>query len=150
MTFVKSTSPKKIATIYPPIIPNRNGMIFKKPFAFVLIKAVMRNVTTATTIAFQSPSFTNPAFVTALLASPRPITIIIGPMTIGGKSRLIQFVPKNLTKIATTTYNSPTNTTPVWAASGFPSICAIANCMAVRKAKEDPKYTGTLNCVATI
>jgi len=71
MTFVKSTSPKKMATIYPPIIPNRNGMIFKKPFAFVLMNAVMRNVTTATNIAFQSPSFTNPAFVTALLARPR-------------------------------------------------------------------------------
>ena len=78
-------------------------MIFKKPFAFVLMNAVMRNVTTATNIAFQSPSFTNPAFVTALLARPRPMTMIIGPMTIGGKSRLIQFVPNNLTKIATTT-----------------------------------------------
>ena len=78
-------------------------MIFKKPFAFVLINAVMRNVTTATNIGFQSPSFTNPAFVTAPLARPRPMTIIMGPMTIGGKSRLIQFVPKNLTNKATTT-----------------------------------------------
>ena len=78
-------------------------MIFKKPFAFVLINAVIKNVTTATNICFQSPSFTNPAFFTALLARPRPMTIIIGPMTIGGKSRLIQFVPKNLTNKATTT-----------------------------------------------
>ena len=78
-------------------------MIFKKPFAFVLINAVIKKVTVATSIGFQSPSFTNPALVTALLARPRPITIIIGPMTIGGKSRLIQFVPKNLTNKATTT-----------------------------------------------
>ena len=88
-------------------------MIFKKPIAFVLINAVIRKVTTATNIGFQSPSTTKPAFLTALFARPRPITIIIGPMTIGGNNRLIHPVPNNFTKIATTTYNSPTNTTPV-------------------------------------
>ena len=70
----------------------RNGMIRRKPFPFVLIKAAIKKVTTATRAFFQFPSATRPALVTAEPARPRPITIIIGPITIGGKSLSIHFV----------------------------------------------------------
>ena len=49
------------------------------------IKAAIKKVTTATRAFFQFPSATRPALVTAEPASPRPITMIIGPMMIGGK-----------------------------------------------------------------
>ena len=49
-TGVKSTNPNSTATIYPPIIPNKNGIILKNPLAFVLINAVIKKVTIATVI----------------------------------------------------------------------------------------------------
>ena len=81
----------------------RNGMIRRKPFPFVLIKAAIKKVTTATRAFFQFPSATRPALVTAEPASPRPITMIIGPMMIGGKSLSIHFVPAKRTPAATST-----------------------------------------------
>ena len=78
-------------------------MIRRKPFPFVLIKAAIKKVTTATRAFFQLPSATRPALVTAELASPRPITMIIGPIMIGGKSLSIHFVPAKRTLAATRT-----------------------------------------------
>ena len=45
--------------------------------------------------------------------SERPITIIIGPTTIGGNNLFNHFVPNNLIKPATITYIKPTATKPV-------------------------------------
>ena len=88
-------------------------MIRKNPFPLVLINAAIRKVTTATRACFQSPSATKPAFVTAEPAKPRPITIIIGPIIIGGKSLSIHFVPAKRTLAATRTYTNPVRITPV-------------------------------------
>ena len=85
------------------MMAKRKGMIRRKPFPFVLIKAAIKNVTTATRAFFQFPSATSPAFVTAEPARPRPITIIIGPIMIGGKSLSIHFVPAKRTLVATRT-----------------------------------------------
>ena len=82
---------------------NKKGMIRRNPFPFVFIKAAMRKVTTATRAFFQLPSATRPAFVTAEPARPRPITIIIGPITIGGKSLSIHFVPAKRMLVETRT-----------------------------------------------
>ena len=49
------------------------------------------------------PPSTKPAFLTADPASPRPITIIIGPMTTAGSNLSIQRVPATLTPAATST-----------------------------------------------
>ena len=71
------------------------GIIFKKPLARVAITIVTINEVSATTIAFQSrlaPSM--PILDMALGARPNPITIIIGPITIGGINLLIHFLPK--------------------------------------------------------
>ena len=85
------------------MMAKRKGMIRRNPFPFVLMKAAMRKVTTATRAFFQFPSATRPALVTAEPARPRPITIIIGPITIGGKSLSIHFVPAKRTLVATMT-----------------------------------------------
>ena len=68
-------------------------MILRKPLALVLMKAVIKKVTRATRICLMSPPSTKPAFLTAELAKPKPITIIMGPITIGGNKRSIQVVP---------------------------------------------------------
>ena len=78
-------------------------MILKKPFPLVLMKAAIRKVTTATRAFFQSPPSTKPAFLTADPASPRPMTMIIGPMTTAGSNLSIQRVPATLTPAATST-----------------------------------------------
>ena len=75
-------------------------MIFTKPLPLVLTKAAMRKVIMATSICFQSPSVTKPALVTAELAKPSPMMIIIGPMTMGGKRVSIHLVPTILTRPA--------------------------------------------------
>ena len=54
---------------------------------------------------------------TAELANPKPIIIIIGPITTGGNSLLIQFVPINLIMNDTIMYTRPTTRTPVIAAA---------------------------------
>ena len=61
-------------------------MIRRKPFPLLLIKAAIKKVTTAQEHFSNFHSATRPALVTAEPASPRPITMIIGPMMIGGKS----------------------------------------------------------------
>ena len=81
-------------------MPTKNGIILKNPFALVIVKAVTKNVINATIGPFQAiPStsiLVSNMFPTALLASPSPIIIIIGPITIGGNNLSIHAFPANL------------------------------------------------------
>ena len=70
---------------------------------FVITNAVVKNDTSATMITFQSncaPS-ANPICEIALGANPKPIIIIIGPITIGGNNFSIHSFPTRLIIIAT-------------------------------------------------
>ena len=91
--------------MYPTIIPTRNGIIFKKPFPLTITIDVAKNVIKATTTLFHSKvEFSaRPICPTALPASPRPIIIIIGPITIGGNILSIHFLPIIFTIRANTT-----------------------------------------------
>ena len=70
------------------------------PFALVIINAVVKNVINATKGPFHSIPLVgievSKIFPTALLAKPKPIIIIIGPITIGGRILSIHFFPANL------------------------------------------------------
>ena len=109
----KSTIPKIHASTYPDKIPQRKGIILIKPLPLVEKNAVAMNVNKATMIFLKSPPATSPAFDTALEARPRPITMIIGPITIGGNNLSIQALPINLTHKATRKYTTPTRIKPV-------------------------------------
>ena len=74
------------------------------PLPFTATNAVVKNAINATTIFFQGITLaSNPISLIAVGASPRPITIIIGPTIIGGNNLLIHFLPANLIINATTT-----------------------------------------------
>ena len=77
-------------------------MIFINPFALTITMAVVKNVTTATITPLQSIStpVPRPIWDIALGAKPKPIIIIIGPITTGGKILSNQFFPANLIIIA--------------------------------------------------
>ena len=111
----KSINPKHIALIYPTIIPIRNGIIFKNPFPLTITNAVVKNVINATITPFQSAieSEERPIWLIALGANPKPIIIIIGPITTCGNNLLIQSLPMILIKIENTTYINPTIIIPV-------------------------------------
>ena len=69
-------------------------------------------------------------FVTADGARPRPIAIIIGPVTTGGKSFITLLTPTILTRAATTKYKRPAHATPRHAygkSSLFPTILPLAS-----------------------
>ena len=92
--------------MYPTTIPTKNGMIFKNPFPLTITKAVVKNVISATNTPFHA-MFSVPAAIpilpTAELANPKPIIIIIGPITTGGNNLSIQFLPINLIIVETIT-----------------------------------------------
>ena len=60
--------------------------------------------------------------------SERPIAIMIGPVTIGGKKRITLFTPKALMSPASMTYTSPAVATPrqAYGRSSFSPFGAIA------------------------
>src|SRR6056297_4041054 len=89
ITPLKSTWPVTIENTYPPISPTRTGRTFKKPFPYMLIAVTIAKLTIA---SIQFPL----AMPIAVGASLRPITIIIGPVIIGGKKLIIFSVPKML------------------------------------------------------
>ena len=96
--------PTMTATMYPATIPKRKGITLKKPFALMETNAIIIIVEIATIRLRQSyvaSPAKNPAFPTALPASPNPITIIVGPITIGGSNLFNHLTPTNLIIIAT-------------------------------------------------
>ena len=84
----------------------------------------------------------------------RPMAIMIGPVTIGGKKRITLFAENILIKAAIIKYIKPAHATPkhaygIMATLLLPSskIGAMA-AYPPKNAKEDPKNAGTLLCVS--
>ena len=75
----------------------------------------------------------------------KPIAIIIGPVTMGGKYFITLPVPKALINAARIRYNTPEHATPKHAYGSSPAspFGAIAQYPA-RNAKDEPKNAGTL------
>ena len=92
------------------------------------------------------------ALVTALPASERPIKMIIGPVTTGGKNLITFFTPTIFTISARIKYKSPATTIPPHAYGSFSPIVMSAK-MPVssaataenppKNANEEPKNAGT-------
>ena len=86
-TGLKSTSPSIHDNIYPEAIPIKKGTTLKNPLAFSITSPVTKNVNNATItplMLIASVPSAIPILDTADDASPSPIIIIIGPITIGG------------------------------------------------------------------
>ena len=101
-TGAKSTKPNKMAKMYPPTIPNKIGIKPRKPFKNMLKTIVNPNVIIATAKTRMSYlPFNNVADCAADDDNDKPITMMIGPTTIGGNNFSIQFVPIKATMAAT-------------------------------------------------
>ena len=87
-------------------------------------------------------------FVIALAERVRPMAMMMGPVTIGGKKRMTFFVPNILKKADRMTYISPATATPTQAygSSSLSPLGAIAKYPA-RNAKDEPRNAGTLPLV---
>ena len=94
------------------------------------------------------------ALLTAEGAKERPIQIIIGPVTTGGKNLITFLMPINLIISASTKYSAPATTIPPQAYGSFSPIVILANLPVSKlatvekppkKAKEEPKNAGTLS-----
>ena len=85
-TAEKSQIPKQAATRYEPRTPRRMGMILIMPFPQMLQTIIM-------TIASRAIHQLLLQFWIALPESVRPIAMMIGPVTIGGKKRITFFAP---------------------------------------------------------
>lgn len=83
----------------------KNGIIFKNPFPLTATIAVTKNEIRATKIPFHSIStpVERPICEIADGARPKPIIIIIGPITTGGNNLSSQFFPTILTTIENNT-----------------------------------------------
>ena len=75
--------------------PRRMGIIFTMPLPQMLQTMTTRMATMATGQLAEQLS-------TALLESERPMLIIMGPVTIGGKKRMTRLTPKALKAAAST------------------------------------------------
>ena len=92
------------------------------------------------------------AFVTADGASERPMHMIIGPVTTGGRNFITLLTPTSFITIARTKYNKPATTIPphIYAAlslADMPSYMPVFKLAIVKKpprnANDDPKNAGT-------
>ena len=83
------------------------------------------------------------------LESVKPMAMMIGPVTIGGKNFIIFSAEKTLIKADMTKYNNPAHATPKHAYGIISTLLlpsAKSGAMAAyppKKAKEDPKNAGT-------
>ena len=84
----------------------------------------------------------------AVPASDNPITMMIGPTTIGGKILSIQSEPILLTISDTIRYTHPTAIVP-WAIPGYPTVFIKAT-IGTMNEKLDPIYAGILPFVIRI
>ena len=88
-------------------------------------------------------------------ARQRPIAIIIGPVTTGGKNFITFLTPTNFISNAKTKYNSPAQATPkhaygsIWAESFTPKSPKAPDTVVYppRNAKDEPRNAGTCNFV---
>ena len=82
----------------------------------------------------------------------RPIAMIIGPVTIGGKNFITLAGPNTLKSIESTTYKRPAHATPIPAyAEKFPTLLFAHNSLTAayppRNANDEPRNAGTLRLV---
>ena len=85
--------------------PRRMGIIFTIPLPQMLQTITTAMATRATgQLAWQ--------LFTALLESERPMDIMMGPVTMGGKKRMTLRTPKALKSAESTRYTRPAQTTP--------------------------------------
>ena len=98
------------------------------------------------------------ALFTAEGARFRPMRMMIGPVTTGGRKRMTFFTPTSLITPARMTYSRPATTMPPQAYCSFSEASMAAylpeSRLAMawkppRKAKEDPRKAGTLSRVHT-
>ena len=131
----KSTSPKQQAAMYPAVIPQTTGTSLSSPRPIVSTKiAVISDINASSQLLL--------AISTALDESERPIRIITGPITTGGKSLSNSRLPCHLTNALITKYTNETPNKP----ANVPGIphCLLAEMMGAIKAKLEPKKIGTL------
>ena len=103
--FSPHTKAKIAAMIQEPRTPRRIGMIFAIPLPQMLkITTIAKAIKATNQFCWQ--------LFTALPAKPRPIAIIIGPVTTGGKNRITFFTPTSLINAAKTRYTRPAQATP--------------------------------------
>ena len=96
------------------------------------------------------------ALLTAEPARLKPIQMMIGPVTTGGKKRITFLTPTNLMISASTRYKRPATTIPPQAHPSFSAFVMAANSPSFmpamvakppRNAKDEPKKAGILNLV---
>ena len=96
------------------------------------------------------------ALFTADGARERPIQMMIGPVTTGGRKRITFFTPTTLITSARIRYKAPATTIPPQAYGSFSPMVMSAkipvfNCAIVenppKNAKDEPKNAGTFNLV---
>ncbi len=82
--------------MYEPTMPMRMGKIFTIPLPQMLHTTIMAS-------AMKASSQLDWQFVMALGARIRPMAMMMGPVTTGGKKRIIRFTPNTLIRAAKTT-----------------------------------------------
>ena len=121
--------------IYPTTTPVMMGTSFISPLQKVSTRmAVMREEKARIQLAF--------AISTALPERERPMRMMAGPMTTGGKMRSSSFLPCHFTRALITKYTSETLVSPAMV-PGNPH-CLLAAMIGAMKAKELPRKIGTL------
>ena len=97
----KSTSPKQIEAMYPTMIPAKIGIRRRSPLAKSDTATVVRS-------AMMARSQLLFAISTPVPASESPISMITGPTTTGGKSRVMKPTPRRRMSRLMTPYTRPT------------------------------------------
>ena len=108
LTGVKSTLPRQQASMYEPMTPRSMGIIFIIPRPQMLQTMMMSMAARAI----------HQLSMQLLMAEPervRPIAMMTGPVTIGGKKRITLRVPKIAKRAASTKYIRPAQNTPMQA-----------------------------------
>ena len=130
-TAVTSTLPVKAATAYDATTPSRMGMILIMPRP----KMLARMTTAMATRAIHQLAW---QLLMAEELRLRPMQMMTGPVTIGGKNRMTFFVPKALNSAASTTYSRPAHATPKQA---YGSISALGTVIS-------PAASGSIGAMA--
>ena len=131
----KSISPKRAAAIYPTTIPAKIGIRRSNPLA-------KSDTTTVVSSATMASGQLLLAMSTPVPASDKPMSMMTGPTTTGGKRRAMKPTPRKRTKALITPYTAPTATSPD-SVPGNP-YSSVALMIGAMKAKLLPKKMGTL------
>ena len=110
--FVTPNALRINAKAYEMITPIRIGIILNIPLPQILNIIITASATTARSQLVEALDIADEA-------SERPIQIIIGPVTTGGRNLITLFTPTSLKIKATTRYNRPATTIPPHAYAAF-------------------------------